>query len=93
MEYYTYMLRCSDGSLYTGWTNDMKKRLATHQAGRGGKYTRSRLPVEPVYMEIFETQHEAMHREWEIKQLTRAQKLQLLKQNLPIIHEKSDPVE
>ena len=75
---YTYILRCGDGSLYTGWTNDLEKRIRTHNEGRGGKYTRSRLPVELVYHEEFEAKEEAMRREWEIKQLTRAEKEKLL---------------
>ena len=75
---YTYILRCGDGSLYTGWTNDLEKRIRTHNEGRGGKYTRSRLPVELVYHEEFETKEEAMRREWEIKQLTRAEKERLI---------------
>ena len=75
---YTYILRCGDGSLYTGWTNDLKKRVAAHSAGKGGKYTRSRLPVELVYFEEYETKEDAMHREWVIKQLTRQQKLALI---------------
>ena len=50
-----YILRCADGSLYTGWTNDLEGRLKTHNAGKGGSYTRSRLPVELVYWEAFET--------------------------------------
>ncbi len=75
---YTYILRCGDGSLYTGWTNDLEKRLRTHQEGRGGKYTRSRLPVELAYYEEFGTKEEAMRREWEIKQLTRAEKEKLI---------------
>ncbi len=75
---YTYILRCGDGSLYTGWTNDLEKRIRTHNEGRGGKYTRSRLPVELVYHEEFETKEEAMRREWEIKQLTRAEKEKLI---------------
>ncbi len=74
---YTYMLWCGDGSLYTGWTNDLEKRLRAHSEGRGGKYTRSRLPVKLAYYEEFETKEEAMRREWEIKQLTRAQKEKL----------------
>ena len=78
MENVIYILRCADGSLYTGWTNDLGKRLASHQAGRGGKYTRARLPVELVYSERFDTKSEAMRREWEIKQLTRAEKLRLI---------------
>lgn len=75
---YTYILLCGDGTLYTGWTNDPEKRLATHQAGKGGKYTRSRLPVEMVYLEEHETKEEAMRREWEIKHMTRQQKLALI---------------
>ncbi|MBR3704743.1 MAG: GIY-YIG nuclease family protein [Oscillospiraceae bacterium] len=75
---YTYILSCADGTLYTGWTNDLERRLAAHNAGRGGKYTRSRLPVTLVYHEEFETKEEAMAREWAIKQLARAQKLKLI---------------
>ena len=70
----TYMLRCSDGTLYTGWTNNMEKRLKAHNAGRGGKYTRVRTPVELVYLEVHETKQEAMSREVQIKQLTRREK-------------------
>lgn len=72
------MLRCSDGSLYTGWTNDLEKRMKAHAAGKGGKYTRARLPVELVYTECFETVRQARSREWHLKQLTRAQKLRLI---------------
>ena len=75
---YTYMLRCADGSLYTGWTKNLTKRVNAHQQGKGGKYTRARLPVELVYFEVFATKEEAMQREYAIKQLTRAQKLRLL---------------
>lgn len=75
---YTYMLRCGDGSLYTGWTNDLEKRVAAHSAGKGGKYTRSRLPVELVYSEEHETKEEAMRREWAIKHMTRREKLALI---------------
>ena len=73
-----YMLRCADDSLYTGWTNDLEHRLRTHQAGKGGKYTRSRLPVELVYCEEFETKEEAMSREWHLKRLPREEKLRLI---------------
>ena len=73
-----YMLRCGDGSLYTGWTNDLEKRVGNHAAGRGCKYTRSRLPVTLVYTESFETAHEARSREWHLKRLTRAEKLALI---------------
>lgn len=75
---YTYILRCGDGSLYTGWTNDLEKRVAAHSAGTGGKYTRSRLPVELVYFETHENRQEAMRREWAIKHMTRAEKLALI---------------
>jgi putative endonuclease len=74
---YTYMLRCSDGSFYTGWTNDLKARLFAHNAGKGAKYTRSRLPVELVYCETFATKQEAMSREWHLKRLTHEQKAKL----------------
>lgn len=73
-----YILRCGDGSLYTGWTNDLARRLAAHQSGRGAKYTRSRLPVELVYWERYATREEAMAWEWTVKQLTRPQKLALI---------------
>ena len=73
-----YMLRCADGTLYTGWTNDLPKRLKTHAAGKGGKYTRARLPVELAYTEQYETEHEARSREWHIKRLSRAEKLALI---------------
>ena len=76
-----YMLRCADGTLYTGWTNDLDKRLKTHAAGKGGKYTRARLPIALAYTERFETEHEARSREWHIKRLTRAQKLALIKES------------
>ena len=75
---YTYIVRCSDGSLYTGWTDDIEKRLAAHNSGRGAKYTRARHPVTLVHLEMFSTKEQAMSREWHIKQLTRAQKLALI---------------
>lgn len=77
-ENYTYILRCADGTLYTGWTNDLEKRLAAHNAGTGAKYTRPRRPVILVYHEVFETKEAAMRREWEIKHLSRLQKLRLI---------------
>ena len=60
---YTYIVRCSDGSLYTGWTNDLEKRIRAHNEGKGAKYTKSRRPVELVYYESFEKKEEAMSRE------------------------------
>ncbi|MBE6093773.1 MAG: GIY-YIG nuclease family protein [Selenomonas ruminantium] len=77
-ENYTYILECSDGSFYTGWTNDLVKRVRTHNAGRGGKYTRARLPVRLVYFETFADKRDAQSREWHIKQLTHAQKAALI---------------
>ena len=77
---YTYMVRCRDDSLYTGWTNHLEKRVEDHNSGRGAKYTKSRRPVELVYYEQFETKEEAMRREWEIKQVTHQQKEELLEQ-------------
>lgn len=75
---YTYLVRCADGSLYCGWTNHLKNRICAHNEGRGAKYTKTRRPVELVYYETFPTKQEAMRREWEIKHLTRAEKLSLI---------------
>lgn len=75
---FTYILKCSDGSLYTGWTNDLECRVKAHNAGKGAKYTKSRRPVELVYFEAFSTKQEAMRREWEIKQLSRVEKCKLI---------------
>lgn len=83
-----YILRCGDGTLYTGWTNDLEKRLRIHNAGKGGKYTRSRLPVALVYTETYESAHEARSREWHIKRLTREEKLQLIDTKERAEHEK-----
>ena len=80
---YTYIVRCSDGSLYTGWTNDLEKRIKAHNEGKGAKYTKSRRPVELVYYEAFEKKEEAMSREWAIKQISREEKKGLLKAALP----------
>ena len=71
---YTYMVRCKDGSLYTGWTNDLKKRIQAHNQGTGAKYTKARRQVELVYYEEFESKTEAMKREYEIKHLTKKEK-------------------
>ena len=73
-----YMLRCADGSLYTGITTDVDKRITAHNAGKGAKYTRSRRPVELVYSENCEDHSVALKRELEIKALTREQKLKLI---------------
>lgn len=78
MNNYTYILRCSDGSLYTGWTNDLDKRLKAHNSGKGGKYTRTRLPVKLEYFEEYETKNEAMSREAKIKRMTKAEKEKMI---------------
>ena len=76
--HYVYILRCYDGSLYTGWTTDLKQRVKAHNEGKGAKYTRSRRPVELVYHEEFETKSEALKREAAIKRLSREEKLTLI---------------
>lgn len=75
---YTYILKCSDNTLYTGWTNNLEKRLKDHNEGNGAKYTKPRRPVELIYYEEFETKEEAMKREYAIKQLSRTKKLALI---------------
>ena len=76
--YYTYIVRCSDNTLYTGYTNDIDKRIKAHNLGKGAKYTRSRLPVSLVYREEFGTKEEAMSREWHIKRLSKEAKEKLI---------------
>ncbi len=78
MAAFVYMLRCKDGSLYTGWTNDLEHRLAMHNSGRGAKYTRGRGPLELVYSEELPDKESALRRECAIKKLRREQKLALL---------------
>lgn len=75
---YTYILKCSDGTLYTGWTNDLTKRLKAHNDGRGARYTKTRRPVALAYYESFSSKEEAMRREYEIKHLTRKEKEKLI---------------
>ncbi len=75
---YTYILRCADGSLYTGWTNNLEKRIEQHNSGKGAKYTKGRRPVKLAYYEEFDTKEEAMKREREIKKMTRKEKETLL---------------
>ena len=77
-ENYTYILRCADGTYYCGWTNNLDRRLKAHNEGKGAKYTRSRRPVALVYYEAFSTKEEAMRREYEIKQLPRKKKEELI---------------
>ena len=75
---FVYLLRCADGSLYCGWTNDLERRLAQHQAGTASRYTRRRLPVELAWSRAMESRSAAMREEARIKQLPRAEKLRLL---------------
>ena len=82
--YYVYMLKCADGSLYTGYTNDLQKRVGVHNSGRGAKYTKSRLPVRLVYSEEYQSKSSALKREAEIKKLTRSQKEKLIQKQLQI---------
>ena len=77
--HYTYIVECKDTSLYTGYTTDLAKRLKTHNSGKGAKYTKSRLPVRLVYYETYEDKTLAMRREYEIKQLKKEEKLELVK--------------
>lgn len=80
MAWFVYMLRCGDGTLYTGCTDDPERRLAVHQSGKGAKYTRSRLPVTLVYQEEAADKSAALRREIAIKRLTRQQKLKLIEE-------------
>ena len=77
---YTYIVKCRDATLYTGWTTDLDRRVSAHNDGKGATYTKTRRPVELVYFESFETKQGAMRREWEIKQLSRKDKLKLIKE-------------
>lgn len=81
---YVYIVKCSDETLYTGWTTNLEKRIECHNSGKGAKYTRVRLPVELVYWEEFEDRKEAMRRECSIKKMSRKDKLNMieLKKNL-----------
>lgn len=78
MKHYCYLLVCSDNTLYCGYTNDLHKRVAAHNKGKGAKYTKTRLPVKLVYSESFDKKSDAMKREWQIKQYTRQEKLKLI---------------
>lgn len=75
---FTYIVECSDHTLYTGWTNDLEKRIQAHNDGKGAKYTKTRRPVRLVYFETFSTKEEAMSREYRIKRLSRKEKEQLI---------------
>ena len=72
--FFAYLLLCADGSYYAGYTTDLARRVAVHNAGKGAKYTKSRLPVTLVYFEEFDNGHAARSREWHLKRLTHAEK-------------------
>ncbi len=76
---YVYVLECADNTLYTGWTINLDKRIKVHNEGKASKYTRARLPVKLVYLETFDDKITAQKREWEIKQMSRKDKLMLIK--------------
>ena len=78
MKAFTYIVRCADGTLYTGYTTDIERRLNAHNSGKASKYTRGRLPVELVYLETFDEKNQAMSRECQIKKLPRKEKLRLI---------------
>ena len=75
--WYLYILRCGDGTLYTGITTDVEKRLETHRSGKGAKYTRGRQPLELIYREVCGSHGDALRREMQIKKLSREEKLTL----------------
>lgn len=78
--FYVYILKCSDDSLYTGYTVDLERRLLHHNQGKASKYTRAKLPVELIYVEEYDTKSKAMKREIEIKKLDRDSKLKMIKE-------------
>ena len=75
---FTYIVECSDHTLYTGWTNDLEKRIEAHNTGKGAKYTKTRRPVRLVYFETFATKEEAMSREYHIKRMSRQERIKLI---------------
>ncbi|MBR5910197.1 MAG: GIY-YIG nuclease family protein [Schwartzia sp.] len=87
MTAYVYIVECADGTLYSGWTNDLEKRIAAHNAGDGAKYTRSRRPVKLRYYETFEEKSKALRRECALKKLTRAEKIALIESGAVVDNE------
>ncbi len=77
-KHFAYIIRCSNGTLYTGYTNDLGQRVVKHNTGKGAKFTRGKGPVELIYFETFQSKSQAMVREAEIKKMTRAKKLKLI---------------
>jgi len=78
---YTYILECSDGTFYVGWTNNLKKRIKTHNQGKGAKYTRGRTPVNLVYWEEYDSRSDAQKREITIKNYSRKEKERLINES------------
>ena len=81
--HYTYIVECCDHTLYTGWTTDLEKRIKAHNEGRGAKYTKARAPVRLINYEQYETKQEALKREYAIKQISRKEKLALIREKNP----------
>ena len=82
MEYLLYILQCADGTLYTGITNDLERRMHLHRAGKGSKYVRARLPFKLVYKQICANKNIALKREYKLKKLSRIAKLELIASNI-----------
>ncbi|WP_077329917.1 GIY-YIG nuclease family protein [Virgibacillus siamensis] len=89
-EHIVYILRCNDNTLYTGYTNDLEHRLEMHREGKGAKYTRGRGPFQVLFVEKFPDKSEALRREYEIKQLTRKGKFQLIREKLKEVMKNDD---
>ena len=83
MTHIVYILECSDTTYYTGYTNNLEKRIQTHNAGKWAKYTRWRLPVRLIYSETYESESEARKREYMVKQMKRKEKEKLIQKNSP----------
>ncbi|MGM8365507.1 GIY-YIG nuclease family protein [Virgibacillus sp. W0181] len=92
-EHIVYILKCKDHSLYTGYTNDLEKRLEMHEHGKGAKYTRGRGPFQVVYVEKFPTKEAAMQKEYQIKRLSRNEKLHLIRNMLKDVIHRADSEE
>lgn len=90
MSNFVYILKCSDQSFYTGWTNNLKKRVKTHNAGKGSHYTRARRPVSLIYFEEYPDKISAMKREYSIKQLSRKKKEELIKKGSPAMEDHAE---
>jgi putative endonuclease len=81
MPYFVYLVKCNDNTFYCGYTNNLEKRIQTHNCGKGSKYTRGRLPVKLIYVEEHSSKSSALKKEYKIKQLSKNKKKQLVKQN------------